>query len=341
MPVSPIIRYLATRAIFLLATFLIVLLIIFILPRAIPGNPVHILLAQYLQGGQVYITPEQLGSMEKKLLEEFNLDKPLYEQFIIFISNVFRGDLGKSISYYPKRVTEIIFEYIPWTLGLLIPAIIVSWIVGNTLGVLSAYKRRSIIDNALLPVFIILSGTPYYWFAMVLITIFAVRLHWLPIGGAYSPTAIPSFTPGFIFDYLYHYILPFLAIVLTSLGAWATGMRSFAIYELGSDYISYADSLGLSDRRLLSYVFRNSTIPQIVGLALSLGGILGGSLITELVFNYPGTGYALYKALTSLDYPMIQGVFLILSSTVLLSIFLLDIIYALVDPRVRKGYIGG
>lgn len=335
----PILRYLAIRAAFLSTTFIIVLVIVFIIPRVIPGNPIYNLLNIMIQG--VTLTPEQITALERKLMSEFNLDKPLYVQFIDFISNILKGDLGKSIVYYPKKVSEIIFQYLPWTLGLVIPSTVVSWIIGNSLGVFAAYKRRTMIDNVLLPIFIVLSSTPYYWLAMILILVFAANLGWFPLGGAYPPWMRPSLTPEFVRAYLHHYVLPFLSIVISTTGLWATGMRAFAIYELKSDYITYADSLGLPDRRLVYYVFKNSMIPQVLGLALSLGGVLGGSLITEIVFNYPGTGYMLFNALVSLDYTLIQGIFIILTSTLLLSIFILEIVYAIIDPRVRVGYAGG
>ena len=135
-------------------------------------------------------------------------------------------------------------------------------------------------------------------------------------------------------------MLPFLSIVIGAIGGWAIGMRTMVIYELKADYVSFVDSLGLSDRKILQYVFRNSMLPQITGLAINLGLMLGGSLITELVFSYPGTGFLIFRALSTLDYPLIQGTFFLLVSTLLLANFLVDLIYAFVDPRVRTGYVG-
>jgi len=139
---------------------------------------------------------------------------------------------------------------------------------------------------------------------------------------------------------LHHYVLPFLSIVMGAIGGWAIGMRAMVIYELGADYVTYADSLGLPDSKILRYVFRNSMLPQVTGLALNLGLMLGGALITELVFSYPGTGFLLFRALTTLDYPMIQGTFILLISTLLVANFIVDLVYAYIDPRIRTGYVG-
>lgn len=335
---KPVLRFLLRRTAFLLATFFVYLMIIFSLPRAIPGNPLAELLVNILQTMQA--TPEMVREVERRLMEEFGLHRPWHEQFIDFLSRTFKGDLGTSYSLYPRKVADLIFAELPWSLGLLIPATIVSWTLGNLLGALAGYKRGSKIDNALLPVSIVLSQTPYYWLAMILLYFFSVQMKIFPIAGAYPTGMVPTLTFEFIRGYLYHYILPFLSIVLAAIGGWAIGMRVLVIYEIRSDYVDFADALGVSDNRLLRYVFRNSMLPQVTGLALNLGTILGGSLITELVFNYRGTGYLIFRALTRLDYPLIQGTFVVLFSTLILANFLVDIVYAFIDPRVKTGYVG-
>ncbi|MGB9778259.1 MAG: ABC transporter permease [Candidatus Bathyarchaeales archaeon] len=333
---NPLIRYLSRRFFFFLITFFTFLLIIFTLPRAIPGNPLAQILYSMFQQAQT--NPELIQAVYKQLMEEFGIGKPLHIQLLEFFIRLLHGDLGTSIAFYPRKVTELVFIYLPYTLGLLIPATLVSWIIGNLLGALAAYKRKSIIDNALLPIFLTLSQTPYYWLAMILVYVFAVTFRLFPVGGAYSETLVPAFTITFVTDFLYHYQLPFFSIVLAAMGGWAIGMRSMVIYELNADYVSYAESLGLSDNKILRYVFKNSMLPQITGLALNLGTIAGGSLITELVFNYPGTGYLLFRALSTLDYPLIQGTFIILISTLLLANLIVDLVYSYIDPRIRTGY---
>ena len=335
---SPVLRFLIRRIGFFALTFVVFTLVIFTLPRAIPGNPLSTLLSQLFQQAQA--NPELIRAVYKRLMDEFGVGKPLHEQFLLFISRTLKGDLGTSIAFYPRKVADIVFTYLPWSLGLLIPAVLTSWIIGNMLGALAGYKRTTALDNAMLPAFLTLSQTPYYWLAMIFLYIFAVNLGWLPIGGAYSSGRIPKLTLDFIVDMLRHYVLPYLSILLSSMGGWAIGMRSMVIYELGSDYVDYADSLGLSDSKILRYVFKNSMLPQVTGLALNFGSILGGSLITELVFNYPGTGFLLFRAISTLDYPLIQGVFMLLISTLLLANLIVDFVYAYIDPRIRTGYIG-
>ena len=335
---NPFVRFIARRIGFLVVTFLTFLLVIFALPRAIPGNPLAALLYQIIQQAQT--NPDLVKAVHRRLMEEFGIGKPMHIQFFEFISRLLRGDLGTSISFYPRKVANLVFAYLPWSLGLLIPATMVSWVVGNLLGALAAYKRKTAVDNALLPVFLTLSQTPYYWLAMILLYLFAVSFRIFPLTGAYSTLKIPALTLSFILDMLHHYALPFLSIVMGAIGGWAIGMRAMVIYELGADYVSYADSLGLPDGRVLRYVFRNSMLPQVTGLALNLGLMLGGALITELVFSYPGTGFLVFRALSTLDYPLIQGTFILLISTLLLANFIVDLVYAYIDPRIRTGYVG-
>lgn len=335
---NPLIRFFIRRALFLFAAFVIFTVIIFSLPRVIPGNPLATLLAQLFEQGQA--NPELIRDVYRRLMEEFGVGKPWWEQFVDFITRTFRGDLGTSIAFYPRKVTDIVLAYIPWTLGLMIPATVVSWVLGNLLGALAAYKRKTLADNALLPTFLLLSQTPYYWLAMLLLFAFSVKLRIFPVGGAYSMGRMPSLTLPFIANFLWHYMLPFLSITLAAIGGWAIGMRVLMIYELGSDHISFSDTLGLPDRKVMMYAFKGSMLPQITGLALNFGLLLGGSLLTELVFSYPGTGYIVFRALTTHDYPMIQGVFMLLISTLIVANLIVDVIYAYVDPRVRTGYLG-
>ncbi|MCS7146525.1 MAG: ABC transporter permease [Nitrososphaerota archaeon] len=336
--VSPFIIYMLRKGVFIFATFFVFLLIIFALPRAIPGNPVAALLTQIFQQAQA--NPDTVKAVYKKFLEEFGLEKPLYAQLADFLSRMMVGDLGTSIAFYPRKVTELVASYLPWTLGLLIPAILIAWTLGNLLGAWAAYRRRTRVDNVLLPVFLVLSMIPYYWLAMILLYVFAVTFRIFPVAGAYPPAMHPSLTPTFILAMLHHYVLPFLSIVVVAIGGWAIGMRVLVIYELRSDYVEYSELLGLSDKKILGYVFRNSILPQVTGLALSMGTVMGGALITELVFSYPGTGYLLFRALSTLDYPLIQGTFIILVFTLLAATFIVDLLYAYIDPRIRVSYVG-
>ncbi len=328
-------KYLLRRFIFLLVTYIVATTIVFILPRAIPGNPLSQILSGLSRVAQA--NPEAIRAAERTLMEEFGLGKPWYVQYFEFITKALRGDLGTSITFYPRKVIDLIIPVIPWTLALLLPATIVAWILGNSLGALAAYKRNTWIDKGVLTTSLIVSQIPYYWLGMIFIFLFGVKLGWLPVQGAYSQGTIPNLSWSFFVDVLKHYIMPFASIVVSAMGGWAIGMRLMVIYELGSDYAMFSEYLGMKDKRIFKYVFRNSLLPQITGLALSLGGVLGGALITEIVFNYPGTGYLLFRALTTLDYPLIQGIFVILIASIYLANFIVDFLYALIDPRIRLG----
>jgi len=332
---KPFLKYLGRKFLSLLITYFIAVTIVFILPRAIPGNPLAQILSRIFQQGAA--NPELIKAVDKTLMEEFGLGKPWYQQYFEFIMRALKGDLGTSISAYPRKTLELIMPVLPWTLMLLIPATVTAWIIGNTLGAVAGYKRGSLIDKIALNTSFIVSQIPYYWLGMILIFVFGVKLNLLPTQGGYSQGLIPSWNWGFIVDVLKHYILPFLSIVISALGGWAIGTRLLIIYELDADYIVFADHMGVKDSKVFSYAFRNSLLPQVTGLALSLGGALGGTLITELIFNYPGTGYLLFRALTTLDYPLIQGVFILLIASIYLANFFVDFIYALIDPRIRIG----
>ncbi|KAF2957355.1 peptide ABC transporter permease [Thermotoga sp. Ku-13t] len=330
-----IVKYLARRFLFLLVTYIVATTIVFILPRAIPGNPLAQILSNLSRVAQA--KPELIRAAERTLMEEFGLGKPWYVQYFEFVSKAFRGNLGTSITFYPRKVVDLVVPVIPWTLMLLLPATIVAWILGNSLGALAAYRRNTWVDKLVLNTSLVVSQIPYYWLGMLFIFFFGVRLGILPTQGAYPQGMIPNWSWTFVLSVLKHYVLPFSSIVVSALGGWAIGMRLMVIYELGSDYAMFAEYLGMKDKRVFNYVFRNSLLPQITGLALQLGGILGGSLITEIVFNYPGTGYLLFRALTTLDYPLIQGIFVILIASIYLANFLVDFVYAVIDPRVRIG----
>jgi len=274
------------KVLFLVATYFVAVTIIFILPRIIPGNPLASLLAQISKYSQT--SPEAIKGIYDTLMREFNIEKPLWEQYIDFLARTFTGDLGTSITFYPRKVMSVIASALPWTLGLLVPATLSSWIIGNVLGALAGYKRDTLFEKAIITSTFMISQIPYYWFAMILIFVFAAELRLFPTGGAYSFGTIPGLSLNFIIDVLWHYALPFLALTTISLGAWASGMRVLIIYELRSDYILFSESLGIPDRVLFSYAFRNSVIPRVTGLALALGSVAGRALITEALFTYPG-----------------------------------------------------
>ena len=258
-------------------------------------------------------------------------------QFFVYIKNVFKGDLGLSYSQYPKPVTEIIKESLPWTLAIQAPTIILGWIVGNLLGAFAAYKR-GIFDKVFFPCAMFLNGVPFFVFGMLQVALFSITLGWFPAMGAYSPD-IPElqFNWNCIKSVGFYYILPFFSVFPILLSGQATGMRSMSIYELGTDYMKYAKWLGLREGKIISYVFRNAMLPQLTGLAQSLGAMVGGALITEMIFSYPGLGMAMLTAIQQNDYATIQGCTLMISTCVLVANFAVDVLIAIFDPRVKAG----
>ena len=227
----------------------------------------------------------------------------------------------------------------PYTLGLLIPAILLSWYAGNKVGALAA--RRKVLDNTVLPLGYALTATPYMWLAILLSWLFAVLWQVFPVGFAYDPTATRGWSLAFILNLLHHWFLPFCSLFLVAFGGWAIGMRNMIIYELESDYAHYLQALGAPQRLVRKYAFRNAMLPQITGLALSLGAVVAGALVTEIVFSYPGLGYQIYRAITNEDFFVIQGIFLFIIIGILIANFLVDLVYVLVDPRTRIGMTGG
>ncbi|MCD6301593.1 MAG: ABC transporter permease [Staphylothermus sp.] len=282
------------------------------------------------------MTPEQIAGPYKLMIRAFKLGRPIIEQYISFIGSFFTGDLGISIRFYPRTVMDLVFSSLPYTLALIIPATILAWIVGNYMGAVAAYKR-GVLDKILTNLAIFMIHVPPYWFGFILIFFFVINNRIFPYGGAYSYGTTPSLTLDFIIDFLSHYTLPFLTVFFLQIFSWYLGMRFLAKYEMSSDYIQFSELMGVKDKILFKYVFRNSLLPQITGLAITLGFALGGQLIVENVFAYPGTGLIISMGIASLDYPLIQGAFAIIVASLFIANFLVDFIYALVDPRIRVG----
>lgn len=288
----------------------------------------------------------EAGSVVNKITAVLENEKPVVKeepvlsssvfQFFVYIKNVFRGDFGLSYSQYPKPVTEIIKESLPWTLAIQFPTLMFGWIVGNLLGAVAAYKR-GIFDKVFFPLAMLLNGVPFFVFGMLLVAAFSITLGWFPAMGAYGFDQVPSFSWEFYKSVGLHYVLPFCSIFPILLSGQATGMRSMSIYELGTDYMKYAKWLGLREGKIVSYVFRNAMLPQLTGLAQSLGTMVGGALITEMIFSYPGLGMAMLTAIQQNDYATIQGCTLMISLCVLIANFSVDVLIALCDPRVKAG----
>ena len=326
-------KYLRKKTFWFIVTFIAAIILNFILPRLMPGDPVNAIVGKNVSPGA---TPEQIQEQIAFYEHQFGLDKSLFGQFGDFVKNAFNGTFGVSYNQYPKTVSEIIGASIWWTVSLQLPAILVGWIIGNLLGALAAYKR-GIWDKVLMPVSLFFSSIPAFGAAVILLVVFGVNLGWAPLNGAYDPGMIPAFNWKFISSVISHYQLPFWSIVLVSIGGLAVGMRSMSIYELNADYVKYSRFMGIKDGQIVKYVFRNAMLPQVTGLAMSIGTMVGGALVAETIFSYPGLGTVMYQAINSSDYPVISACTLIITIMVLLASFFLDIIYAFLDPRVKAA----
>jgi peptide/nickel transport system permease protein len=324
-------KYFLNKLAWFLATFVSAFILNFILPRLMPGDPVAAIVSHIAQGMS---NTTGVQKIYEQYAELFGTNKPMLTQFFIYIRNVAHGDFGFSFSQYPRTVADVIKSSVWWTIALQFPAIIVGWIIGNTLGALAAYLKKGF-DKVLLPVSIFVSNFPAFGMAIILLVIFGVNLKWFPTSGGYGFDLIPSFTWGFMWSVIVHYQLPFWSIVLIAIGGQAIGMRSMSIYELNADYVKYSRFLGIKDTKIVFYVFRNAMLPQVTGLALSVGTMVGGALVAETIFSYPGLGTTLLHSVLGQDYPLISASSLIITIMVLLTTFIIELVYGFIDPRIK------
>ncbi len=330
-------KYFLKKFLWYVLTFFIALVLNFVLPRLIRGNPVDIIVTQMTAGMQ---DSDSIKAVYETFMKEFGVDKPIHIQFLLYLKNLATGNLGTSFGLYPRSVSSIMASAIPWTLGLQIPGILTGWILGNILGAVAAYKK-GVFDKVIFPTALFINSIPFFTLAIIMMYTFAIGLKWFPIHGGYRFDMVPTLSLPFIWSVIRHHTLPYLSIVLVTIGGQAIGMREMSIYELNADYVLYSKLLGIRDSVVVRYVFKNAMLPQITGLALSLGTMIGGSLITEIVFSYPGIGAWLFTAIRQLDYPLISACTLLIATTVLLANFTIEIIYGLVDPRIKATQMEG
>jgi peptide/nickel transport system permease protein len=324
-------KYFLTKLGWFFITLVAAFVLNFILPRLMPGDPVAAIVSRFAQGMS---NATGVQAIYEQYTELFGTNLPMHEQFFLYVRNVFHGDFGFSFAQYPRTVADVIKSSIWWTVALQFPAIVVGWLIGNTLGALAAYIRKGF-DKVLMPISIFMSNLPAFGMAVILLVIFAVQLKWFPTSGGYGFDLIPNLSWKFIKSVIVHYQLPFWSIVLVTVGGQAIGMRSMSIYELNADYVKYSRLLGIQDRKIVRYVFRNAMLPQITGLALSIGTMVGGAIVAEIIFSYPGLGSTFYTAALGGDYPLISASALIVTIMVLLATFLIEILYGVIDPRIK------
>jgi len=325
------VRYLMQRLGFYLVAAWAAVTLNFFLPRLMPGDPATALFARF----RGRLAPEAMEGLR----EAFGLtDAPLLQQYLTYLAHVLRGDLGVSVAYFPARVSDVIGTGLMWSVALAGSAVIVSFVVGSLLGVLSAWRRRGWLDTWLPSTLVFLGAFPYFWLAMVALYVLGFTLGWFPLGHAYGDDLTPGFTWTFFADVLRHAVLPVGTVVLVTLGGWLLSMRNSMIAVLGSDYVNLARAKGLSPSRvMMRYAARNALLPSVTGFGMALGFVLGGSLLTEIVFSYPGQGYLLVQAVRNQDYALMQGIFLVITLAVLGANWLVDVVYLWLDPRTRGG----
>ena len=322
--------YLLRRIGFYLVTAWAAITLNFFIPRFMPGNPVELLISHF----KGRISPDAI----KSLGALFGLShQSILSQYLTYWNDLFHGNMGISFTYFPSSVTSVVLAALPWTLVLVGTATIISFVLGTVAGVIVGARRGSWLDVTL-PISTFFSAIPYFWFALVILYFLTLVVHWFPMSGGYGSTAVIGWNWAFLSSAAYHAVLPAVTIIVTSIAGWLLGMRNMMIVTLDEDYIILAEAKGLSKARInFVYAARNAILPSLASFALSLGFVVSGAILVEIVFSYPGIGYVLFAAVNNDDYPLMQGVFLIITLAVLLANIVADAFYVLLDPRTRQG----
>jgi peptide/nickel transport system permease protein len=327
------VRHVLRRILFYVCAVWVAITLDFFIPRLAPGDPVAAIVGKMSMKG--YVTPQ----MEQTLSAMFGLNThdPIWLQYFKFLGNLLHGNLGNSIQYFPTPVAQIIAQDIGWSIMLGGVAVVIGFTLGCLFGIIAAWKRGTALDTILSPAMNFLSAIPYFWLALLSLYIFSYLLDWFPLAGGYDAANInPGWSFEFIGSAIQYAFLPALTLVIASLAGWMLTMRNSMVTTLSEDYVLMAKAKGLSEGRVMfRYAARNAVLPNITGFAIAIGAIVGGQLLTEMVFSYPGIGYALLQAVNQQDYAMVQSIFLIITLAVLGANFLADMLYAFLDPRVR------
>jgi peptide/nickel transport system permease protein len=326
-------RYLTRKIITYVVAFFVGVTVDWALPHLMPGDPIQGMLSKYnVQTNAGYQT------LYNQFEASYGLNVSLFQQYLNFWHGVLTGNLGQSIYFQGESVASLVFNAMPYTLALLVPAVVLSYTLGNRLG--AAAARRKYLDNTVLPLGYIFQAMPYPWLALVIPYLLGSVWHVFPLGLGYDEGLVPHWDWAFVSSLLYHWFLPFLTVFLVSLGGWAIGMRNLVIYELENDPSRYLRALGASERVVRRYAYRNASLPQLSGLALQLGVVIGGNIVTEIAFQYPGLGNLIFKAIINEDYFLLQGIFIFIVIGVLLANFIIDLVFISVDPRTRLSMQG-
>ena len=321
--------FILRRLVFYLVAAWVALTINFFIPRAMPGNAVQSVMAKF---------PNLQPSAYKALEALLGVGHPgsIWSQYVSYLDEIFHFNFGTDVSQYPAQVSSLLAQTLPWTITLVGMATVIAFLIGTALGIAAGWRHGGTLDRVL-PGLMFLQAIPYFFFALILVELFAIRWHVFPTGQGYSNGLIPGWHWDFISSALYHSLLPALTIVLTSIAGWMLQMRNVMITTIGEDYVIAAQAKGLSNRRVIfTYAARNALLPQLQGFGLAVGFVISGALVMEIVFSYPGIGLLLLNAVTSNDYPLMQAIFLVITFAVLLANLIVDMIIVVADPRARR-----
>ena len=323
-------RFVLRRLGFFFVTLWVAVTLNFLIPRLMPGNAAIAMMARY----RGRVSPNALHALE--IAFGVNTHHSLLGDYFTYLGNIVRLRLGTSLTFFPDAVTHELGQALPWTLGLIGVTTILAFVLGTFIGLVAAWRRGGILDSVLPPIFVITSAFPYFWLALLSIWLFALKLGWLPQSGGYDYTTTVGWSWTFVGDVLRHSILPALTILVTSIGIWILTMRNNTITVLAEDYVRMARAKGLKPWRIMwTYAGRNAILPNLTGFAMSLGFVVGGAILVEFVFNYPGVGWMFLQSVENQDYALMQGLFLLITVAVLVAILVADGATAVLDPRTR------
>ena len=324
--------YVFKRFLMLLLTVWLGVSFIFIIPRLAPGDPVTAMVVRLLMTDGYVENAQQIIESWK---ERFGLNDPLAVQYLAFLRNVIVFDFGYSLAHFPTRTWDIVGRALPWSLGLLAVASVLSFIIGNTIGALMGWNKTPKALRSVLPFSLVFTAIPFFMFGILLVYIFAFEIRLLPASGGYGRGVVPGLNWPFIQSVIRHGTLPLVSIVLTSSGGWALGMRGLMISNNSEDHFLLAQAKGLRPGRVfVRYGVRNAIMPSLTAFALGLGGLIGGSTLVEFIFAYPGVGFTMYQAIVTQDYTVMQAIGTLMILVTAVSVFLIDLLYPLLDPRV-------
>ncbi|HEY2266686.1 MAG TPA: ABC transporter permease [Streptosporangiaceae bacterium] len=320
--------FILRRLLFYVVAAWVALTVNFFIPRAMPGNAVQSVMAKF---------PNLQPSAYKALQALLGVGHPgsIWSQYVSYLNDIFHFNFGTDVSQYPASVSSLLVQTLPWTIILVGTATVIAFIVGTALGIVAGWRHGGALDRVL-PGLMFLQAIPYFFFALILVELLAIKTHVFPTGQGYENGLIPGWHGDFISSAIYHSLLPALTIVLTSIAGWMLQMRNVMITTIGEDYVIAAQAKGLPNRRVVfTYAARNALLPQLQGFGLAVGFVISGALVMEIVFSYPGIGLLLLNAVTSNDYPLMQGIFLVITFAVLIANLVVDMIIAFADPRAR------